>query len=154
MTETYPIHKYLAKKYKPELLGANPQETECINICAPLVYVVKIAFNGPLYFTGFKDEAAFNALEKLPRALDFKLNKGAKFIAGDFVSWLDFVFIEYLFCIEWLTDSKIFAIHPCLKTYKERMCALPGFKEYYQDPNCREHRYTFNKSSAKLNNRL
>ena len=41
MTETMAIHKYLADKYKPELLGTTPQERGTVNMLAGVLSDLK-----------------------------------------------------------------------------------------------------------------
>ena len=56
MTETMAIHKYLADKYKPELLGTTPQERGLVNMLAGVVSDLKNAVTGPCYGSGDKNE--------------------------------------------------------------------------------------------------
>ena len=118
---------------------------------ANVLYELKMKFTMPCYTSGDQSVCANEINDRLPKVLDFKLNKGSKFLCGDSVSWLDFVFLEFVFTMEWLVPT-LCTDYSCLTAYKASMCALPGLKEYIEDPNCIEHKYTFNNKVAKLNN--
>ena len=44
MSETAPIHEYIASKWKPELLGRNPQQRAKVNMVGNVFH--DLAFNG------------------------------------------------------------------------------------------------------------
>ena len=96
LTETYAIMKYLADKYKPELLGANPQERSRIAMAAGVVTDVKMATTMPCYRGDDKEALVQIIKEKMPAIVAFQ--KGHKFLCGDNVTWLDFYFWEMMQC--------------------------------------------------------
>ena len=87
MTETAAIHKYLADKFKPELLGTTPQERGHVQMLAGIVFDVKWAVTPPCYGSGNKDEINAKATEKLPAIIAFRGDK--KFLFEN-PTWVDF----------------------------------------------------------------
>jgi glutathione S-transferase len=150
MTETMPIHKYIAEKYKPELLGKDAQHKASVNMLANVIFAFKMKLLTPCYMNGDQQECLNGLKEDLPAILEYKLNQGSKFIAGDEPVWLDFLFLEMVYLMNWLQPT-LLTDYPSLATYKETMCNLPGLKEYIADPNCIENNYTFNNKVAKIN---
>ena len=72
------------------------------------------------------------------------------FIAGDYLTWVDFYVFEQLEVFQWLTESRFLDNYPALKEYHKRMTEIPGFKEYYNSPSFIKG--PFNSKSALINN--
>lgn len=51
-------------------------------------------------------------------------------MAGDNVTWVDFIMFETLELMKFVSDGKVFEMQPHLKDYHDRMCNLPKLKEY------------------------
>ena len=151
MTETIPIHVYIAEKWKPELIAQTPQAKAEVNQLANVIQNFKMKITMPCYTTGNADDCKQAIADLLPPILEFKLNKGAKFISGDQVSWLDFYFVEVINLAEFLEPS-LMTTHPKLAEYKTAVFELPGVKDYVSNPDCIEFKYTFNNKVAKINN--
>jgi len=63
-----------------------------------------------------------------------------KFLAGDNVSWVDFIFLETIFHAEF-SEPALTTIYPVLRQYKERVSNLPGVKEHLANPECPDGDY-------------
>ena len=107
----------------------------------------------PCYMSGDAAECKKANADLLPAILDFKLNKGSKFITGDKLSWLDFYFVEVV-CMSEFVDPTLMETFAKLKAYREAVFELPGVKEYLSNPACVEPKYTFNNKVAKINNQI
>ena len=57
ITETYAIHKYLADKYKPELLGKDAETRAVVNQLAGVIYDLKMKVTMPCYMCSTSEEA-------------------------------------------------------------------------------------------------
>ena len=153
MTETMPIHQYIAEKWKPELIGKDAQTKAEVNQLANVITNFKMKITMPCYMSGDVEEIKSAITSLLPAIVDFKLNKGSKFISGDQVSWLDFYFVEVV-CAAEMMHPAMMTEFPNLVAYKAAMFELPGLKEYISSPDCIEHKYLFNNKVAKINNKL
>ena len=58
MTETVAIQKYLADKYKPELLGTTAEERAHVNMLSGVIDALKESITGHIYRTGDKEGIA------------------------------------------------------------------------------------------------
>ena len=111
MTETMPIHIYIAEKWKPELLGKTPQQRAEVNQLANVITNWKMKLTMPCYTSGDPEEIKKQIATLLPPIADFKLSKGSKFITGDDLSWLDFYFVETL-CLAEFVDKDMMTAFP------------------------------------------
>ena len=148
MSETVPMHKYLADKYCPDLLGKTPQDRANVNMLGNNVVDLKMGITMPCYMSG-KEEEVLAAIDKhLPGILKFKGNN--KFLTGDNVTWLDFYFVEVVEFMSRVKDD-LYTQHPALQTYKDTVLGLPKLKEYLDSDACIEKSRKFNNKSAKIN---
>ena len=58
-----------------------------------------------------------------------------KFIAGNEVTWLDFLFLETIYHAEF-SEPALLTLYPELRAYKERVSSLPGLKEDLEKEDC------------------
>ena len=150
MSETIPIHKYIADKWNPELCGKDAQTKAHANMLGNVLNEIKNAVTGPCYGSGdieaIKKEIAEGA--KLQKVVEFL--GGKKFLTGDDVTWVDFYFVEMIELMSKQHEG-LFEKYPTLKTYRESVFALPKLAEYLASDSCKEKTYAFNNKSAKLN---
>ena len=114
MSETMPIHKYIADKWTPELLGKDAQTRATVNMIANVIGDLKMAVTMPCYTTGNIEDITGKMDTMLPKIVGFLGNN--KFLAGDAVTWVDFYFVEV---VELMSkhDGELFTKYPTLKTY-------------------------------------
>ena len=150
LTETIAIHKYIADKWNPELLGKDAQQRGVVNMLAGIICGdFKGAVTMPCYTQDSKEVVAQIAKDKMPNIVAFLGSN--QFLAGNNVTWIDFYFLELLNLVNFVWED-LYTAHPTLKTYHDNVSNLPGLKEYLEDPDCREKHRTFNNKSAKINN--
>ena len=148
MSETIPIHKYIADKYMPEVLGKDAETRAYANMMGNICSDIKMAVTMPCYTTG-DAEAIQGAIDaKLPKIVSYLGNK--KFLAGNDVTWVDFYFVEVVVLMSKQYDG-LYDKFPTLKTYTESVFGLPKLAEYLASEGCKEKTYAFNNKSAKLN---
>ena len=94
ITETLAIHKYLAEKYSPELLGKDAQEKAKVNMVMGVVGDLKSAATRPCYASGEKSEILDAMKAKLPPIIKYIGEN--KFLVGNDVTFVDFFFYELL----------------------------------------------------------
>ena len=148
MTETMPIHKYIADKWTPELLGKDAQTRAQVNMVANVIGELKNAVTMGCYTNGDLDALKVNIHAKTPAVVAFLGAK--KFLAGEEPTWIDFYFVEV---VELMSrhESDFFVTYPTLMTYKESVFGLPKLAEYLASDACLEKTRSFNNKSAKIN---
>jgi len=148
MTETSAIHRYLADKWNPDLLGKNPVQRAEAAMVEGVVAGIKGPVTHPCY-AGEKEKALAAMEAKLPSVVKFMTRK---FLTGDDPVYIDFYFFELLELMAFVSDGQVFDDHPRLVQYHRDMANLPRLKEYLGSDECREKTYTFNNKHAKINN--
>jgi len=149
LTETVAIHKYVADKWNPELLGATPEEKARVNMVAGNIGSLKGAVTMPCYMQDQKQVCIDAIKNGLPPIVAFLGNNN--FMAGNNVTWIDFFFFEMLQLMKFLHEG-LFTDFPTLQAYDDRVRNLPKLKEYLDNPTCIDNTHTFNNKSAKINN--
>jgi glutathione S-transferase len=149
LTETIEIHKYLAEKYKPELLGRDAEERAHLGMLSHhVIHLKNASIVRPAYMSGVHQDVIDAYKAELPAILASKGDK--KFIGSEDVSYLDFHFFETLQALIFITKSEILKEFPVLAEYNETMKQLPGLKEYIlNDPI--DATLLFNNKMAKIN---
>lgn len=146
LTETLAIMKYVAKKWRPELLGRNAAEVGRINMLEYHVFTLKAGVTMPCYGE-HPDAAAILEAIKPQLAKLYEVTGGSTFIAGENITYLDFMYHELLDVLSWMSCGSILEDFPNLKDYCDRMVAL--YKPEYWQENTQ---LRVNGPSAKLNN--
>lgn len=147
-TESQAIMRYVCNKWNPELLGKTLEDKAHVDM---LTGVVKDVY-GPVishcYGTGDKQklvEGAFSALPGLVKYLGSK-----KFLVGDYVTFVDFCFYEFLELVDFVSEGRVYGENPSLKAYKENIEKLEKMQEHIKSD--RYLKRPFNNKVAKINN--
>ena len=136
--------KYVARKYKPELLGSSAAEFGRLEMLAAQVHDLKMKATGPCYQTGDK-AAIIEVCRPLLNKL-FECKGPSKWIAGNNLSWLDFYFAELLDLLDKISEGIFYQEFPAAKSYFDAFVSLPGMVEYWK--TCMKT--PFNNKMAKL----
>ena len=72
-------------------------------------------------------------------------------MAGENVTYVDFVMFELCDLMNWLTNGDIYNHYPNLKQYFDRVANLPRLKEFFED-DARCIKRPFNNKVARINN--
>ena len=88
LSETMAIHKYIADKWNPELLGKDAETRAEVNMVAMIFIEWKFKTAVPCYMTGNLDEVLASNPVYLAKMREHRGNK--KFWASEDVSFLDF----------------------------------------------------------------
>jgi glutathione S-transferase len=148
LTETIDIHKYLADKYKPELLGRDAETRAHLGMLSYHMINLKNSAVKPSYMSGERQQVIDAYTAKLPAILAFKGDK--KFIGSEYATYLDFYFFEVLQFLIFISTSDILKEFPVLAEYNETMKQLPGLKEYLSNDPI-DAALLFNNKMAKIN---
>jgi glutathione S-transferase len=148
ITELTAVLRYVTNKYGPHLNGKTVTDVAYLDMLFSLISDVKKDAAEICYTTGDKELLTKKAIEKL-KPIELYL-KGKKFIAGDYLSWVDFLLIETLDYVNYFSDEKVFETYPEFKEYFNRFCEIPEIKEYIASD--RFIKKPFNMPFAKINN--
>ena len=108
LTETVAIHKYIAAKYRPDLLLLNdPAGYATSEMAMNIVRDLKMKVTGPCYMNTIPLEEFVASIPDMFEALN-KFFDGRKWCAGDRLSIPDFELVEMLELCDYLTKGKIF----------------------------------------------
>ena len=149
VTETLAIMKYIANKFGPELLGKDSAQVAKVEMVAASVSELKGAVTMPCYTVGDKSSITMELLKKVVPIINFLGDK--PFLAGDNVTYPDFIFFELCDLMQFISDGQLFERFPVLENYWERVKELPRLKEFYEDDSKCIKR-PFNNKIAKINN--
>lgn len=149
VTETVAIMQYIAKKYRPALLGNSAAEIGRISMLLDKVHTLKMKSTGACYMAG-DSEAIIEECRPLLAAIVQAIGDG-DWIAGANLTWLDFYFAELLDLLDKVSDGLFYAEFPTMQAYWDRFVVLPGFAEAWADDS-KTMKAPFNNKMAKLLN--
>jgi len=149
ITETIGIMQYIAKKYRPALLGANAAEMGRISMLADKVLALKGNATKACYMVGDAEaiiDEARPVLAKIVEAMG-----DSDWIAGANLTWLDFYFAEILDMLHEISDGLFYAEFQSLQGYWDRFVSLPNLGDAWTDDS-KLMKAPFNNKMAKLLN--
>ena len=132
LTESGAIMKYIAAKYDSKLLGVGAHELGHVEMMFGVIMDMKIDITVKCYTTEDKEltaEFVHGHLKGIEKYLGSK-----KFLVGDNVTYVDFIFFELLNLCDFVTDGKLFEEHGTIKAYVERVKDLPHIRAFYEGP--------------------
>lgn len=113
ITETLAIMKYVAKKWKPELLGRNAAEVGRVNMLEYHVFMLKMKSTMACY----NPEAVLEDIITECRPMLAKIVEVTgqhAYLAGDNITYLDFMFVELLDLLNFLSQGSFYTEFPSL----------------------------------------
>lgn len=153
LSETMAIHKYIAMKWKPELMGKGAAEKARVEMLAANFYPIKEKSTVPMYFGEHEGDALkdhiVETIQPMMQAF-VDATSGSTWVAGENMTWLDFFYAEFLEFIDVSLDGRFAAEFPSLKEYLERFKSLPAVQEFYGREDTIHS--AFNNKMAKLAN--
>ena len=146
LTDPTAIMKYIAMKWDKDLLGKTPAEQGKVEVMVAIIGDLKGAATMPCYTTGSKDQIK-NATKAQLTAVSTYMMKN-KYLAGDNITFIDFVMFELLELLDFVYDKMLLKTNATLNAYHQRIKALPGLSAYKTEMQAAP----FNGPQAKLNN--
>lgn len=151
ITETVAIHRYIAKKYMPSLLGNTAAEMGRVEMLLAQVQDIKGKATTPAYASEkegdeLKDMIADSVHPVLARLVE--VTEGSTWIAGNNLTWLDFFYAEVLEYMDAILDGRFSAEFPSTRDYLARFRGLERVAAYYASAGVEKQ--AFNNKMAKL----
>lgn len=146
ITETLGIMQYVAKKWKPELLGRNAAEVGRIKMLEKHVFDLKMQSAMPCYAPDGNAENIVNAVRPLLAKI-YAVSCNSAYLCGDNITYLDFAYHELLEVLSWMSSGSFLEEFPNLKGYCERMVGHYN-AQFWQENNT----LLFNGPMATVNN--
>jgi len=131
MTETVGIMQYIAKKYRPSLLGNSAAEVGRISMLLDKVHVLKMKATVSCYVTGDAEAMIEECRPLLAKIVECMGE--SDWIAGSNLTWLDFYFAELCDLLNAISDGLFFAEFPTTQAYWDRFICLPNLGEAWAD---------------------
>lgn len=132
LTETAAIMQYIAKKWRPALLGKNSYEVGRINMLWAHVSKLKEVSTFPCYMgDGNAEPIIQDCQTRLAKIVE--VMGDSQFIIGDNLTWLDFYFAENLDMLNALSDGFFYSQFPSLQAYWDRFIFMDGLAEAWAD---------------------
>ena len=117
LTESLAIHRYIADKWKPELLGLDAQHRAHVSMLSHILSDFRMSLLPDCYKTGDKEHLMQIVHEKTLPIVKYFENK--KFLTGDKITFVDFMFFELLQFMMFLSEGSILETYPPLKAYND-----------------------------------
>ena len=149
ITESHAIMRYIANKWgSAELSGKTPEDKARIDMLLSVVQEFRNSTTGHFYGSGDRETIKKIAFEKFQDIAKFLGEK--EFVAGNYVTFVDFFIWEQIELFTFVTEGEILARYPNLLTYHKRVGSLPKFAEYIASDRFMVR--PFNNKVAKINN--
>ena len=129
ITESRAIMKYIARKWRPALVGTTSAEMARIEMLDQHVSTLKSNVTKACYNDGDREAIIKDSRPLLAKIMEVKGSD--KFIAGANLSWLDFSFAELLDLLDKVSEGVFYSEFPAAKEYFDTVVALPGLAEYW-----------------------
>lgn len=131
LTETAAIMQYVAKKYRPTLLGTSAAEVGRISMLLDKVHTLKMKATMPCYTTGDTEAIIEECRPLLAKIVE--VMGDSEWIAGAGITWLDFYFAELIAMLNAVSDGLFYAEFPKTQDYWDRFINLPNLAEAWAD---------------------
>jgi glutathione S-transferase len=150
LTEPSAIHRYIARKWCPDLLCHDDAE---LYGRAEMAWGVVSDLNNYVTARMYRDDdKRAISVAVIPRLAPIAEElKGKGVLIGDRLCCADFAFVELVEKLNFVSDGGIFRVFPSIKRYRDRVFALRNLKEYLENLE-RCPRLPFNNKEAKINN--
>ena len=140
ITETTAIHRYIAERWNPELLGRDAQHRGLVNMVGNVVHDAKFPLTLPGY-GGNLPKLEEEIAKRIPPIVAFMRGK---FLTGDAPVWADFYLFEIIESLTMYTKGRIFQDYPQLVAFHHNVANLAGLKEYLSNPDSLDKVRSFN----------
>ena len=119
LTGTIAILKYIVMKHEPTMLGKKPEEQGLVEMFAHVFTELMKHASVPCYVEGIEKSAIGDNLLKEFKPITKHLQDHSthKFLVGNYLTYADFMLLEIIQRITWLTDGRLLSENAVLKQY-------------------------------------
>ncbi len=150
ITESLAIMRYICHKFEPKLLGTTLEEWAYVDMLAGVLYDL-IQAKGDIMYSPDPTKVPqrrFDSLNATVKRFAEMLNT-KKFLAGDKLTYVDFIAAEALESINDLIEP-IFKTYPSLERYHKDVLSLPNVHKYKTSEKYLKNPKAYNNKSARL----
>lgn len=147
-TESQGIMRYICNKWNPDLLGKTNADKAHVDMLTGVIKDIYFPAIMHCYGDGNKEKLVEETFSGLPKFVEYLGAK--KFLVGDYVTYVDFSFYEFLELVDTVSEGRLYAEFPAFKAYKENVERLESMQEHLKSD--RYVKRTFNNKSALINN--
>jgi len=150
ITESVAIMRYICNKFEPKLLGTKLEEIAYVDMLCCVLYDFNGAKSEIMYTTDVasipkrKFEILAEQIKRFAKMLETK-----KYLAGDKLTYVDFMCVEYLDGINDLIEP-ILKTYPSLERYYKDMMSLPNVQKYKTSEKFTKNPKPYNNKIARL----
>lgn len=130
LTELAAIMKYVCEKYKPELLGKDIKQKAVVEMTMGVLYDLRCNFIPMVRSNRAPDDVKRGEEKMLMTICNIgDVLKREKFLAGDNLTYVDFICAEFMECINDNLEP-VFERYPNIKRHHDEVASLEGVKEF------------------------
>jgi glutathione S-transferase len=147
LSETVAIQKYIAKKYKPSLLGSNAAALGKAEMIYPQIWQLVVAGRGPAYAPLEEGKTVDDLKSSIEEAVTplveqiFEAMGGSTWVAGEELTWADFGLAEQLEYFAALFEGRLELSVPACADYLNRFNELEAIKAWNDSDRCLKTRF-------------
>ena len=149
ITESQAMMRYIANTFGPaDFSGKDNAEKAKLDMLLGTIADIKSAATNHCYGSGDRSAVKQIGLERMEPISKYLGDK--KFLAGDYITFVDFFLFEQIELFAFATEGEVLAKFPNLAAYHKTITSLPKFAEYYKSDKFMVR--PFNNKIAKINN--
>lgn len=130
ISESGAVLRYVVNKYGPHLNGKTVEDRARADQLFSILTDIKQSATLSCYTTGDREQIKNASLNNLQKVNDYM--EGKLFGIGDYITYVDFQFLETLDFINWVSEGEVFTRYPRLQEYHKRMVEVPEIREYIE----------------------
>ena len=140
--------RYICKKWNSDLLGKTDKDFGRVEMLVGVIRTILQYCVNHCYGSGDKQALLKDFNSSIPQVVAFLGNN--KFLVGDYVTYVDFIFYELLELVSFVSEGKVYTENPTLDSFKKSVESLEKMAKHLQSE--RFVKGTFNNKVAKINN--
>jgi len=138
--------RYICRKWGPELLGKGLRDLALVDTISQILHDDRLYVQGVLGYGSVDCKPVVDEGHRRLEPLSAHL-ADRSFLAGDYVTYVDFIFWENIDFVNWVGQGRTLDAYPGIAAYFARVSALPRFNEYLASERFLKYPYS-SKSAA------